>query len=143
MIFYDLDRLVRQPRDLEDLIDIVEYVKRPVTGATGGRMNLINDSDRHMARMMCVMALKSTMADDQQLWGYPEVGAHLGISVSAARNRKSRGSLPAPDDTTVPDRPRWRPATFEGWKPHPRRLSATSPTNLGFALPQSASASTA
>ncbi|MFE1768193.1 recombinase family protein, partial [Streptomyces angustmyceticus] len=46
VIFYDLDRLVRQPRDLEDLIDIVEYVKRPVTGATGGRMNLINDSDR-------------------------------------------------------------------------------------------------
>ncbi|MGW9047418.1 recombinase family protein [Streptomyces lydicus] len=42
--FYDLDRLVRQPRDLEDLIDIVEYVKRPVTGATGGRMNLINEA---------------------------------------------------------------------------------------------------
>ncbi|MFJ9614072.1 recombinase family protein [Streptomyces noursei] len=60
VIFYDLDRLVRQPRDLEDLIDIVEYVKRPATGATGGRMNLINDSDRHMARMMCVMALKSS-----------------------------------------------------------------------------------
>nr|WP_260640609.1 recombinase family protein [Streptomyces angustmyceticus] len=60
VIFYDLDRLVRQPRDFEDLIDIVEYVKRPVTGATGGRMNLINDSDRHMARMMCVMALKSS-----------------------------------------------------------------------------------
>ncbi|MFF4948699.1 hypothetical protein [Streptomyces chattanoogensis] len=28
-------------------------------GATGGHMNLINDNDRHMARMMCVMALKS------------------------------------------------------------------------------------
>ena len=38
-IFYDLDRLVRRPRDLEDLI---------------------NDSDRHMARIMCVMALKSS-----------------------------------------------------------------------------------
>ncbi|WP_055587471.1 recombinase family protein [Peterkaempfera griseoplana] len=60
VIFYDLDRLVRQPRDLEDLIDVVEYVKRPVIGATGGRMNLINNSDRHMARMMCVMALKSS-----------------------------------------------------------------------------------
>ncbi|QMU76915.1 recombinase family protein [Streptacidiphilus sp. PB12-B1b] len=35
VIFYDLDRLVRRPRDLEDLIDIVEYVKRPVLGATG------------------------------------------------------------------------------------------------------------
>lgn len=51
VIFYDLDRLVRQPRDLEDLIDIVEYVQRPAVGATGGRMNLINDNDRHMARM--------------------------------------------------------------------------------------------
>ncbi|MEU6172706.1 recombinase family protein [Streptantibioticus parmotrematis] len=60
VIFYDLDRLVRQPRDLEDLIDIIEYVQRPAVGATGGRMNLINDSDRHMARMMCVMALKSS-----------------------------------------------------------------------------------
>ncbi|MBB5939985.1 MarR family transcriptional regulator [Streptomyces zagrosensis] len=57
------------------------------------------------------------MADDQQLWGYPEVAAHLGISVGAARNCKSRGSLPAPDDTTVPDRPRWRPATFQTWNP--------------------------
>ncbi|AEW95158.1 MULTISPECIES: MarR family transcriptional regulator [Streptomycetaceae] len=57
------------------------------------------------------------MADDQQLWGYQEVAAHLGISVPAARSRRSRGSLPAPDDTTVPDRPRWRPATFQSWKP--------------------------
>jgi DNA invertase Pin-like site-specific DNA recombinase len=60
VIFYDLDRLVRRPRDLEDLIDIVEYVQRPVLGATGGHMNLMNDSDRHMARIMCVMALKSS-----------------------------------------------------------------------------------
>ncbi|WUH95310.1 recombinase family protein [Streptomyces sp. NBC_00433] len=60
VVFYDLDRLVRQPRDLEDLIDIIEYVQRPAIGATGGRMNLINDNDRHMARMMCVMALKSS-----------------------------------------------------------------------------------
>ncbi|MFJ1548742.1 hypothetical protein [Streptomyces sp. NPDC088246] len=46
------------------------------------------------------------MADDQQ-----EVAAHLGISVGAARSWKSRGSLPAPDDDSVPDRPRWKPAT--------------------------------
>ncbi|MFJ6518696.1 MarR family transcriptional regulator [Streptomyces filamentosus] len=54
---------------------------------------------------------------DQPLWGYSEVAAHLGISIQAARSRKSRGSLPAPDDTTVPDRPRWKPATFQGWTP--------------------------
>lgn len=45
------------------------------------------------------------MADDQPLWGYPEVAAHLSTTVSAARSRKSRGSLPEPDDTSVPDRP--------------------------------------
>ncbi|WP_260606462.1 sigma-70 region 4 domain-containing protein [Streptomyces sp. WAC08241] len=57
------------------------------------------------------------MVDDQKLWGYPEVAAHLGISVGAARSRKSRGSLPTPDDDSVPDRPRWKPSTFQGWKP--------------------------
>ncbi|MFD3531666.1 hypothetical protein [Streptomyces sp. NPDC058664] len=51
------------------------------------------------------------------LWRYPEAAAHLGISVQAARSRKSRGSLPAPEDTTVPGRPRWKPATLTGWKP--------------------------
>ncbi|MFJ6382717.1 MarR family transcriptional regulator [Kitasatospora sp. NPDC092039] len=57
------------------------------------------------------------MADDQQLWGYAEVAAHLGISVGAARNRRNRGTLPAPDDTSVPDRPRWKPSTLQCWKP--------------------------
>ncbi|MBV1949151.1 MarR family transcriptional regulator [Streptomyces sp. BV129] len=57
------------------------------------------------------------MADDQRLWGYTKVAAHLGISIGAARSRKSRGSLPAPDDDSVPDRPRWKPSTLKGWKP--------------------------
>jgi hypothetical protein len=57
------------------------------------------------------------MADDQRLWGYTEVASHLGISIGAARSRKSRGALPAPDDEGVPDRPRWQPATFRNWKP--------------------------
>ncbi|MFI9047337.1 recombinase family protein [Streptomyces sp. NPDC053427] len=84
VIFYDLDRLVRQPRDLEDLIDIVEYVKRPVTGATGGRMNLINDSDRHMTRTMCVMALKSSEDTARRI-----ARQHL----SAAQNGLAQGRI--------------------------------------------------
>ncbi|MET7732960.1 recombinase family protein [Streptomyces sp. NPDC005402] len=59
VLFYDPDRLARQPRDLEDLIDVIEYRKRPAVGVTGD-LNLISDSDRHMARMLCVMALKSS-----------------------------------------------------------------------------------
>ncbi|WP_340377194.1 MarR family transcriptional regulator [Streptomyces sp. SS7] len=57
------------------------------------------------------------MADDQQLWGYPEVAAHMGISVRAARSRRSWDTLPEPDDTGVQDQPRWRPATLQGWQP--------------------------
>ncbi|MFD3735524.1 MarR family transcriptional regulator [Streptomyces sp. NPDC058632] len=57
------------------------------------------------------------MADDQRQWGDPKVTAHLGISVGAPRSRKSRGSLPSPDDPSVPNRPRWKPSTFQNWGP--------------------------
>jgi hypothetical protein len=74
-------------------------------------------------------------ADDRQLWGYPQVADHFGISIQAVRSRKSRGSLPAPDDTSVPDRPRWKPATFRNWKPVGRGfrtdLHSTSGTESG------------
>lgn len=95
MVFYDLDRLVRQPRDLEDLIDVVEYVKRPVIGATGGRMNLINDSDRHMARMRCVMALKSPRT--------PPGESHACICPSPKRG-KSRAASPTAGSARAPAR---------------------------------------
>jgi hypothetical protein len=54
------------------------------------------------------------MADNQQqLWRYPEVAAHRGISVRTARSPKSR-TRSAPGVTSAPDRPRWRPTTFRG-----------------------------
>ncbi|MCZ1012519.1 recombinase family protein [Streptomyces lydicus] len=105
VIFYDLDRLVRQPRDLEDLIDIVEYVKRPVTGATGGRMNLINDSDRHMARMMCVMALKSSEDTARRVTRQHLSAAQNGIAQGRiaygwARKGDHKGQL-VPDEADI------------------------------------------
>ena len=50
---------MRQPRDLEDLIDVIEFKKRPVLGVSSN-INLMNDSERHMARVLCIMALKSS-----------------------------------------------------------------------------------
>ncbi|WP_405403768.1 recombinase family protein [Streptomyces sp. NBC_01104] len=50
VVFYDTDRLARQPRDLEDLIDVIEHTRHPGIGVTGD-LNLINDADRHMARI--------------------------------------------------------------------------------------------
>lgn len=72
------------------------------------------------------------MADDQELWGYPEVAAHLGISVGATRNRKSRGSLP----------PRTTAPSSTGYEFGPSSASTPWRTNLGLTAPQSSSAFT-
>ena len=59
VIFYDLDRLARQPRDLEDLIDLAEYYKRPVETVTG-QLDLRTSNGRAMARVLVAMANKSS-----------------------------------------------------------------------------------
>lgn len=106
MIFYDLDRLVRQPRDLEDLIDIVEYVQRPAVGATGGRMNLINDNDRHMARMMCAMALKSSEDSSRRVARMHLAAAQQGkiqgrIAYGWIRTGPDKGKILEPEAAVV------------------------------------------
>ena len=61
LIAYDLDRAVRDPRDLEDLIDVVEsrFPRIPVESVTGS-LRLANDADVTMARVMVAMANKSS-----------------------------------------------------------------------------------
>jgi site-specific DNA recombinase len=59
IIFYDIDRLARQPRDLEDLIDLVEHYKRPVETVTGN-IDLRTSNGRAMARVLVAMANKSS-----------------------------------------------------------------------------------
>ncbi len=59
VIFYDIDRLARQPRDLEDLIDLVEYYKRPVETVTG-QIDLRTSNGRAMSRVLVAMANKSS-----------------------------------------------------------------------------------
>jgi site-specific DNA recombinase len=54
----DADRAFRDPRDLEDLIDIVEEHNVPVESVTGS-LRLANDADITMARVMVAMATRS------------------------------------------------------------------------------------
>lgn len=52
-----LDRTVRDPRDLEDLIDVVEASHPRISvQSVGGSLRLGNDSDIMQARMMCAAA---------------------------------------------------------------------------------------
>ncbi|WP_083958642.1 recombinase family protein [Herbidospora mongoliensis] len=58
---YDLDRTVRDPRDLEDLIDVVEQSRpRIIADSPTGSLKLANDSDITMARVMCAFMNKSS-----------------------------------------------------------------------------------
>jgi site-specific DNA recombinase len=59
VIFYDIDRLARQPRDLEDLIDLVEFYGRPVETVTGN-IDLRTSNGRAMARVLVAMANKAS-----------------------------------------------------------------------------------
>lgn len=59
LIAYDLDRVVRDPRDLEDLIDVVEQNGIPTRAVTGS-LDLSNDAGITMARVMVAVANKSS-----------------------------------------------------------------------------------
>lgn len=59
LIAYDLDRTCRDPRDLEDLIDVVEERHCHVSSVTGS-LRLANDADITMARVMVAVANKAS-----------------------------------------------------------------------------------
>ena len=58
-IVYDLDRLARDPRDLEDAIEVVEHYRRPIVGVTGG-FDLVTDNGRFAARILVAQANKAS-----------------------------------------------------------------------------------
>jgi DNA invertase Pin-like site-specific DNA recombinase len=61
MLAIDLDRACRDPRDLEDLIDVIETSRPriPVDSVTGS-LRLNNDADVTMARVMVAIANKAS-----------------------------------------------------------------------------------
>ncbi|MDA0637067.1 recombinase family protein [Nonomuraea sp. MCN248] len=61
LVARDLDRAMRDPRDLEDLIDVVESNRPRVRARSiSGSLRLDNDADVTMARVMVAMANKSS-----------------------------------------------------------------------------------
>ncbi len=66
LICYDLDRIARDPRDLEDLIDVVETHQRPTKSVTGS-LDLGNDAGITMARVMVAVANKSSRDSSRRI----------------------------------------------------------------------------
>lgn len=59
LIEYDLDRAMREPRDLEDLIEIIEQTGRRVESVTGS-LRLTNDAEITQARVLTAFANKAS-----------------------------------------------------------------------------------
>ena len=60
LVVYDLDRLARDPRDLEDAIEVVEHYGKVIYSATASDTDLTTENGRMMARFMVNMAYKSS-----------------------------------------------------------------------------------
>jgi len=75
----DLDRACRDPRDLEDLIDVVESRRPriPVESKTGS-LRLANDADVTMARVMVSIANKSSRDTSRRVSGEQRKNAAAG-----------------------------------------------------------------
>jgi hypothetical protein len=78
LIALDLDRVLRDPRDLEDVIDLAEEHQLPVQSVTGS-LRLSSDADITMARVMVAIANKSSRDTSRR--------------VAAAKERQARDGL--------------------------------------------------
>ncbi|WP_432045285.1 recombinase family protein [Streptomyces asiaticus] len=59
LIVYDIDRLTRDPRHLEDAIDVVERSRRPILDITGS-LDLLTENGRAVARLVVTMSNKQS-----------------------------------------------------------------------------------
>lgn len=87
-IAYDLDRSVRDPRDLEDLVDAVEQrtPRVPVRSVTGS-LRLDNDADITMARVMVAIANKSSRDSSRRIARKHEELAQSGAYAGGGARR--------------------------------------------------------
>jgi site-specific DNA recombinase len=56
---WDLDRLARAPRDLEDAIEVVEHYGAEIRSATASDIDLYTETGQMNARLLVLMANKS------------------------------------------------------------------------------------
>jgi site-specific DNA recombinase len=59
LVVYDLDRLTRDNRHLEDAIDVVMHYDRPILDTTGS-IDLLTENGRSMARVLVAMSSKQS-----------------------------------------------------------------------------------
>lgn len=84
VVALDLDRIARDPRDLEDLVDVVVARKLPTVSVTGS-LDLSTGDGITLARMMCAVAAKSSMDTSRRVRGDRRKAAVAGLFMGGRR----------------------------------------------------------
>ncbi|GAA2135775.1 recombinase family protein [Streptomyces synnematoformans] len=84
LIVYDIDRLTRDPRHLEDAIEVVEHHRRPIIDITG-TLDLLTDNGRAMARVLVAMANKQSADTSRRVRRKHQALQQAGIPVGGQR----------------------------------------------------------
>lgn len=86
VIVYDQDRLQRQPRDLEDLIDLCEQKKFPVVGISSS-IDLLTSQGRMQARIIAAFNIKSSEDTSRRVARSAVADARRGTTVRGGPRR--------------------------------------------------------
>lgn len=84
MIALDLDRACRDPRDLEDLLDVMDHRPVPVESVTG-TLRVATSSDRAVARILVSVASKSSADTARRVADSRQDAARTGKRVGGWR----------------------------------------------------------
>ncbi|MEV7976442.1 recombinase family protein [Streptomyces sp. NPDC086519] len=117
LIVYDIDRLTRDNRHLEDAIDVVERHRRPIIDINGS-LDLLTENGRATARVVVAMSNKQSADTARRVRRKHRALEREGIPTggSAAVRLAGRQADPAPDRIEAP-------AGSGTW--HPRGCSGT------------------
>jgi site-specific DNA recombinase len=84
LIVYDIDRLTRDNRHLEDAIEIVEHYRRPILDITG-TLDLLTDNGRTVARIVVATHAQSSAATARRVARKHQALQQAGIPTGGAR----------------------------------------------------------
>ncbi|MFE6648737.1 recombinase family protein [Nocardioides sp. NPDC057772] len=85
LVVWDLDRLARDPRDLEDAIEAVAHYGVRIVSATASTIDLATENGQMQARMMVLMANKSSADTARRVKRWHESVAKSGRPVGGRR----------------------------------------------------------
>lgn len=85
LMVWDLDRLARDPRDLEDAIEAVEHYGATIASATASEIDLTTETGRMMARFHIIIAQKSSADTARRVRRAHEATAKEGRPVGGFR----------------------------------------------------------